>query len=69
MMPVSVFPTARIPIECFECDKVALYLVRDLVGHDGIACAGCKKPIDLSTDQWRAALQETADYYKAILIG
>jgi hypothetical protein len=27
----------------------------------------CGQPIDLSSEQWRAAVQETAEHYKAII--
>jgi hypothetical protein len=69
-MPVTMLTTARIPIECADpkCGEVSLYLVRDLVHDDTIACSRCRKPLDLSSDQWCAALQETAKYYKAIIL-
>jgi hypothetical protein len=71
VMPVSLYNTARIPIECFnpECREVRLYLIRDLVANDTVACAVCRKPINLSSDQWRTAIEKTAEYYDAILLG
>jgi hypothetical protein len=70
-LPVTVYNTARIPLECFspECSEVRLYLLRDLIANDKIPCSSCGQPIDLGSDQWRAAIEETAEYYKAIIIG
>jgi hypothetical protein len=69
-MPVTMLTTARIPIECAdpECGEVRLYLVRDLVHDDTIACTRCRKPLDLSSDQWRSALHETAEHFKAVIL-
>ena len=68
VMPVTMLQTARIPIECWECGSVRLYLVRDLMTDNEIGCSNCRKPLDLSTDQWEAAMKETAEYYNAIII-
>jgi len=68
-MPVSLFNTARVPIECLECGNVRLYLVRDLVSDDSIACNLCHQTIKLDSNEWRAALKETANYYRSIVIG
>jgi hypothetical protein len=65
---MTLLDTARVPIECFECGDVKLYLVRDLVANDAIPCVRCTKPIFIDTDQWRAAINETADYYKGIIL-
>jgi hypothetical protein len=67
-MPLTMLTVARIPIECWECGSVRLYRVHDLITDEEIGCTQCLKPLDLSTDQWEAAIKETAEYYNAIIL-
>jgi hypothetical protein len=68
-MPVIMLTDTRVPIECKNevCGAVHLYLVRDLVPNYSIRCLDCRRPIDLSSDQWTDAINATVDYYKAII--
>jgi len=69
-MPVITLTDARVPIECKngDCGVVHLYLVRDLVPNYSIPCLDCRRPIDLSSDQWTDAVNATVNYYKAIIL-
>src|SRR5262245_30121988 len=68
--PMSSVPLKciRIPVECPNCGDVFLYCLSDLIANKSTACLRCYKPLDLSTDQWRDALEDTADYYKGMPI-
>jgi hypothetical protein len=69
-MPVTVYDTAKVPIECRapDCGDVSLYLIKELEANNEIPCPYCGQPIDLSSEQWRAAVRKTAEYYKAVIL-
>jgi hypothetical protein len=55
------FAGNAIPCHRPECGKICTYLVRDLVRNDNIRCAACGHFIDVSSEVWRAAVNDLAE--------
>jgi DNA-directed RNA polymerase subunit RPC12/RpoP len=69
-MTATAYNFARTAIPCLrpECGKIRLYLVRDLVYNDHIKCEACGHRIDVSSEKWRAAADELANFYKNVRV-
>ena len=48
----------QIPIICPHCFKVSLDHLAKLTKHDELPCAHCGKPINLTSQKWRAYINQ-----------
>jgi hypothetical protein len=48
----------QIPVICQHCGRMSLDHVANLARHDELPCAHCGEPIKLTSDQWRAYINE-----------
>ena len=56
----------RIDVLCLECGEKSFHRIGEMIGQDSIPCEFCKEPIDISTSEWRTAIQKHADAYSEI---
>lgn len=69
-MVATAYNFARTAIPCLrpECGKICTYLVRDLVQNDNIRCAACGHFIDVSSEEWRTAANDLAEFYNNVRV-
>jgi hypothetical protein len=48
----------RLDVECTSCHHRRKHPLRELAANNKVTCAFCRKPIDLSTPEWRARIAE-----------
>ena len=64
----TAFDFMHIEVPCSACGKHGFQLIRALVANNEVACTYCGKPIDVSSKEWRTAINNVADLYKKIAI-
>ena len=63
-MPDVLQPLIQFPIVCDNCGKEFDKPFGEVVANDAATCPDCSAIIDLTTEEWRAAINEFADELK-----
>lgn len=59
-MSHPLWDIVRIDVPCPTCKKKDSQTVADLVLNLKVTCGFCREPIDISSESWRASIQELA---------
>jgi len=63
----TVVGLIRIEVPCPHCGEKDLQLLRELVDNDSVVCRYCGTIIDISSEDWRALINEALDRYSKIM--
>ena len=59
-MPCPLWKIVRLPVPCPSCHKEDLQTVDELIHNIRVRCGYCNSEIDISSEGWRASIQEIA---------
>jgi predicted RNA-binding Zn-ribbon protein involved in translation (DUF1610 family) len=62
----SAFDFIRLPVPCPNCGQEDLQRLTDLLSSEEFTCLGCGELIDISSQEWRAFINQAAQLYKSI---
>ena len=60
-MTLDLTKIVRLEVPCSECGETDLQRLSELVANNSFACGYCGASIDVSSKEWRALINETAE--------
>ena len=61
VMTNPLFDMFRLEVPCPHCRETDLQIISKLIANNYVACGFCREMIDVSTEEWRAFISETAE--------